>query len=156
MNIRIITIIGLVFCLSTGCSKDKNSETGTQDYLVFGHFYGMCVGETCVETFKLTDNSLYEDTIDDYTGQSLYFVKLDPTKFSEVKDLVNYIPEELLNESRSILGCPDCADGGGLYIKYVSNGVIKTWRIDQVKRNVPAYLHGFMDKVNEKIALINK
>ena len=115
----------------------------------------MCVGEECVETFKLTDDQLYEDKVDDYSGQQLVFIPLDQSKFNKVRDLPKYLPEELLNSNQSVFGCPDCADGGGLFIQYYQNGQLKSWRIDQVKSNVPAYLHDFMDKVNEKIALIN-
>ncbi|MEM9687322.1 MAG: hypothetical protein AAF934_10435 [Bacteroidota bacterium] len=52
-------------------------------------------------------------------------------------------------------GCPDCTDGRGVFIQYSENGNVKSWRIDQIKVNVPGYLHNFIDKVNEKIDFIN-
>ena len=152
-------ILLLIFIFGTfiSCKKD-NSKIVIDDknFLIFGHFYGECFGEGCVETYKLTDKKLFEDTIDDYSGRNLNFIELSNNKFEEVKDLIEFFPNELLKSDKSIFGCPDCADGGGLFIQYSENGKLKTWRIDQDKKNVPSYLHGFIDKVNDKIRIIKK
>ncbi|MFD0834386.1 hypothetical protein ACFQ0I_01315 [Mariniflexile aquimaris] len=139
-----------------GCSSEDETKLNNDDYLIFGHFYGFCVGENCIEIFKLTNNTLYEDSNDNYSINPLNFEPLESTKFELVKDLMGYFPEKLLTENEDIIGCPDCADGGGLYIEYSKNGIVKHWKIDQMKMNVPTYLHAFMDKLNEKIALINQ
>jgi hypothetical protein len=140
----------------TSCNKDNDNFTiNEQSFLIFGHFYGECFGEGCVETYKLTDVKLYEDIVDDYFGQNLNFVELDNEQFELVNDLADFFPTQLLNESDTIFGCPDCADGGGLFIQYSYNGVLKSWRIDQVQNNVPTYLNNFIDQVNERILLIN-
>lgn len=146
----------LVFGILLSCSSDDDALNITDDnFLIFGHFYGMCGGEGCVETFKLNEKSLYEDTIDDYSGQNMEFVELENELFEEVRDIEDFFPSQLLNQNETVFGCPDCADGGGLFIQYSENGILKSWRIDQTKSNVPSYLHNFIDKVNEKIALIN-
>jgi hypothetical protein len=148
----ILSVIGVLI----SCNKDdENIVLNERNFLIFGHFYGECYGEACVETFKLTDKSLFEDTIDDYSGEELNFEELDNEKFEQVKNLVDFFPNQLLNDNNNVFGCPDCADGGGLFIKYFINGEVKIWRIDQIKGNVPDYLHDFIDKVNEKIGLIN-
>lgn len=149
------TLIGLVVLLNISCDKDNALELNETDYLIFGHFYGECFGEGCVETFKLTDEKLFEDTNDDYSGENLNFIPLGNDKFEQVKDLTDVFPHQLLNDKKSTFGCPDCADGGGLFIQYSENGNVKSWRIDQVKENIPNYLHTFIDKVNEKISQIN-
>ena len=153
------TFLGLLtigFLVS--CSSDDNNEINIteQNFLVFGHFYGECFGEGCVETFKLTDKSLFEDIIDDYNGQNMEFVELENDSFEQVKNIIDFFPNQLLNQNETVFGCPDCADGGGIFIQYSENGNEKSWRIDQVKRNIPEYLHQFVDMVNEKIALINE
>ena len=145
-------MIGLLF----GCSDDIGIDINEQNFLIFGHFYGECGGEGCVETYKLTNQALFEDTVDDYNGQSFDFVELDNDVFQQVKELSDFFPDQLLIQNKTVFGCPDCADGGGLFIRYSGNGNGKSWRIDQDKDNVPEYLHEFMDKVNEKIALINE
>ena len=140
----------------TSCNKDNDNITiNEQSFLIFGHFYGECFGEGCVETYKLTDVKLYEDIVDDYFGQNLDFVELDNEQFELINDLPDFFPTQLLNESDTIFGCPDCADGGGLFIQYSDNGILKSWRIDQVQNNVPSYLHDFIDQVNARIVLIN-
>ena len=146
----------MAIVILTSCIKDEDCITiNEQNFLVFGHFYGMCGGEECVETYKLTDLKLYEDILDDYSGQNLDFVELDNETFEQINDLVDFFPNQLLNETDTIFGCPDCSDGGGLFIQYSDNGNLKSWRIDQFQENVPSYLHSFIDKVNEKISLIN-
>jgi len=148
----------MVMGIFISCDKDDDDDcttTDSPDYLIFGHFYGECLGETCIETFKLSDTQLLEDTIDDYAGQNLSFVELSNEKFELVNDLNNYFPNELLNANETVFGCPDCADGGGLFIQYSLNDNLQSWRIDQDKQNVPEYLHDFMDAVNERIELIN-
>lgn len=141
--------------LSCSSNDDNGININEQNFLIFGHFYGECGGEGCVETFKLTNQSLFEDTVDDYNGQNMEFVELENTTFEQVKNLTDFFPNQLLNQSETVFGCPDCADGGGLFVQYSENGNIKSWKIDQAKANVPNYLHNFIDKVNEKIALIN-
>ena len=151
-----IFLLLIVFGAFASCDKDDdNISINEQSFLIFGHFYGMCISEGCVETYKLTDVKLYEDIVDDYFAQNLDFVELDNEQFEIVNDLADFFPTQLLNESDTIFGCPDCADGGGLFIQYSDNGVQKSWRIDQVQDNVPTYLHDFIDEVNENIALLN-
>ena len=152
MNKGLTLLIAIT--MTTSCNKDSIT-LNEQNYLVFGHFYGMCAGEGCVETYKLTDMKLYEDLIDDYSGQNLEFVELENETFAQVSDLVDFFPNQLLSEEETVFGCPDCSDGGGLFIQYSDNGNLKSWRIDQFQNNVPSYLHAFIDQVNEAIALIN-
>ena len=149
------SLLFLISFILLGCSSEDNTALNNEDYLIFGHFYGFCIGENCIEIFKLTNNTLYEDSNDNYGISPLNFEPLDNSKFKLAEDLMLYFPEKLLTENEAIIGCPDCADGGGLYIEYSKNGIIKHWKIDQMKMNVPTYLHAFMDKVNEKISLIN-
>ena len=152
MNKTITLLIAIA--MTTSCNKDCIT-LNEQNYLVFGHFYGMCAGEGCVETYKLTDMKLYEDLIDDYSGQNFEFVELENETFEQVSDLVDFFQNQLLSEEETVFGCPDCSDGGGLFIQYSDNGNLKSWRIDQFQNNVPSYLHAFIDQVNEAIALIN-
>ena len=125
------------------------------DYLIFGHYYGECLGETCVETFKLIDGKLLEDQNDNYAPQNFDFVELSDSKYQEVNDIIDFLPDSLLIMNDATFGCPDCHDQGGLFIRYFNDGDLHTWQVDQQKSAVPTYLHEFVDKVNEKITLIN-
>ena len=150
-------LVGLL-CILLATSACSNEDDGLvlseKNFLIFGHFYGECFGEGCIETFKLTNTTLYEDTLDDYAGRERNFVALDNSSFLLVKDLADQFPTQLLATTEEFIGCPDCADGGGIFIQYVRDDQVRTWRIDQVKSNIPAFLHPFVDQVNEKIGLI--
>ena len=150
--ILILSVVGVLI----SCSNDDEIAINEQNFLIFGHFYGLCGGENCVETFKLTDEKLFEDRVDDYLGQNLEFEELENSVFLQVNDLPTFFPNQLLNEVETVFGCPDCADGGGIFVQYSEKGNVKSWRIDQDKSNIPIYLHNFIDKVNEKIGIINR
>lgn len=152
-NILITTCL-TVFLL-TACKKDDNVELSKSDYIIFGHFYGECIGEQCVEIFRLEQDKLFEDTKDQYPSRNSFydgnFVQLSQQKFNDTKDLTNYFPTDLLNETDTVIGQPDAGDWGGLYVEYNSDGIRKFWLLDQMKSNVPTKYHNFIDKVNEKI-----
>jgi len=155
-RIIIITAILTIFML-TSCEKD-DLELSNLDYIVFGHFYGECMGEQCVEIFKLEKEKLFEDTKNQYPNSNDFYngnyVQLSQQMFNETKDLTNNFPTDLLNETDIIIGQPDAGDWGGLYVEYNFDGVRRFWLLDQKKSNVPAKYHDFIDKVNEKISLL--
>ncbi len=144
-------IIGLSALLISFCSKEDGLTLNDNDYLVFGHFYGFCIGKDCVKMFKLTKDQLFEDTTDNYLATDFDFIPMGKEKFELVKDLVHAIPDQLLKEDNGTIGCPDCADQGGLFIEISNKGRTQSWRIDQNKGSVPAYLHDLMDQVNKAI-----
>lgn len=151
-NISIVACTTILFLIS--CMKD-NVELSKTNYLIFGHFYGECLGEECIEIFRLEDNKLFEGTSDTYPKRDDFYegdyVQLSEEKFKITKDLVNSFPSELLKETNHVIGQPDAGDWGGLYIEYNFDGVRNFWSIDQMKSNVPERYHNFIDEVNEKI-----
>lgn len=156
----IVYLFSFSACICTGDEgREDPQPTLDFEYLVFGHFYGECVGESCVEIFLLNSDELTEDINDQYPdANSRYngdFAISHADKFSLVKDLPDFIPSRLLEEIQNRIGQPDAGDWGGLYIEYRKDGITKYWLIDQMKSNVPDYLHEFIDKVNEKISYIN-
>ncbi len=148
----------LIVILSiTSCHKDKVNVIAENDHLIFGTFYGFCGGEGCVETFKLTETALYEDTKDVYrTNDGYSFIKLSNEKFNLVKDIADAIPSALLEEDEKTFGCPDCYDQGGLMIQILSDDEVKTWFVDRNKASIPTYLHAISDSILAKIELINQ
>lgn len=141
-----------------GCKKDIPVKEISTEYIVFGHAYGFCHGEQCIEIFKLEEHRVLEDTNDFYPDRVNFyasnFVALDDAAFNKVRDLREAFPMELLNEKESILGCPDCADQGGYYIEYKSLNEHRFWIIDTSKDQIPSYLHPFVDLVRAKIELL--
>lgn len=139
------------------CNKDNPGYTiKDSDYLVFGHYYGLCAGENCIEIFKLYKDSVFEDTLDIYPSSAHpydgQFVRLSQTDFDSVSYLFNKIPAKLLQESNHVIGMPDYADGGGLYIEVKINGERKYWLIDKMRSNIPDYLVPFVIEAETCIA----
>ena len=149
-----------IFLIATACeTKEIKEESMSHDYIIFGHFYGECMGEQCVEIYKVTANSLYEDKKDEYpsyneayTGN---FELLDNTLFEKVKDLRNEIPAELLTTNSTVIGQPDAGDWGGIYFETTHGEEKKYWLIDKMESNLPATLISFVEKIESNIESIN-
>lgn len=154
MTRNILITVCLTIIMLISCKKD-NVKLSNYDYIIFGHFYGECGGEGCVEIFRLEEGKLFEDDKDKYPNSNDFYVgnyvQLSDQKFINAKDLINSFPPDLLNETSTVIGQPDGGDWGGLYVEYNFNGIRKFWLLDQMKSNVPTKYHDFIDKVNEKI-----
>ncbi len=105
-------LITTCFALLVLTSRKKdNVKICASDYIIFGHCYGMCMGEQCVEIFRLEKDKLFEDTKDLYPSRIDFYdgnyVQLSKQKFNDSKDLTNYFPTELLNETDTVIGQPD-------------------------------------------------
>lgn len=154
MGIKYLCCAFLVGIFSSCNSPKSTGDLNDGDYLIFGHFYGRCIGKSCIEYFKLTDHGLFADALDDYDGEKFEFITLGKEQFEQAKDLTAMLPSQLLEEKETVIGCPDCADGGGLYIELSRKGTVRRWRVDQNKGNVPSYLHSFMNRVNATIEFL--
>ena len=154
----LLLLLFIVSCLFSSCQSEEINPS-SNDYIVFGHFYGECAGtETCVEIFKLEQNQLLEDTKDNYPSfAKLYdgnYVKLSSSQFEAAKDLINKFPRDLWKESDKVLGNPDDRDQGGLYVEFKHKGKRRFWILDKSKDQVPAKYHPFMEEVIKTITLI--
>jgi hypothetical protein len=149
--------------IGAGCCDDKhNSDELNGEYMVFGHFYGECGGEGCVEIYRIEDGRLYEDTLDIYPGAEAAYqgswVELADTKYELVKDLIDDFPKELLQEEDRVIGMPDAGDWGGIYVQVRVSGQTppdRFWLLDQHEGHMPQVYNDFVDRINEKIAFIN-
>jgi hypothetical protein len=150
----------------TTCTKEQinianpiQGKNPATNYILFGHFYGFCGGEQCIEIFKLTDGTLSEDTLDIYPNSSLpyegKFKIHDNAKYEKVKDLSTKIPSALLTTTATVIGQPDAGDWGGLYFELTLDGVPKFWLIDTMQSNLPEYLRPFATEIENKVKLIN-
>lgn len=144
-----------VFLALSSCKKD---EPQISDYIVFGHFYGMCVGEDCVEIFKVQDGILYEDDKDVYPGSDKpyegNFNKIPDAKYQKVKNLRMEVPSELTKENEVVIGMPDAGDWGGIYLEIMEGSEKRFWLIDKMEYNLPDYLKPFVAKVNDAIEAV--
>jgi hypothetical protein len=157
-------LCGAGILTATSCQKDSDAlGTGEFEYMIFGHFYGKCAGEQCVEVFKLDNEQLFEDTTDVYPGgvnpyEGVYTL-LPNEKYLQVKDLLDSFPQQLYAEPEVVIGMPDAGDWGGIYVemKFKNDpGKSGFWLLDQNESNMTAEYNAFVDLINQKIAIIQE
>jgi hypothetical protein len=154
-------IFFLLTALLLSCRNDDLTTLKTDSetaYFVFGSYYGECAGDQCVSYFVIENEKLYKIASHQYPKPAVTmanYIPLPQNSYEAVSDVVAF-PENLLKEKDTVLGCPDCGDWGGLYIEVISNGEKKYWFIDKMKSNLPAYLHDYVDLVNERIEFLKK
>jgi hypothetical protein len=160
---RASTLLLILSAFMFNSCSEKESELpaleGNGQYLIFGSFYGFCAGDDCVKFLMIKDGELYQLT-QNYPNQNQPIVigsysKLSDEQYELVKDVISTIPNELYQVEENVLGCPDCADGGGIYLETLLNGQKKYWYIDNTL-NEPAYLHNLIQHVNEKVNLFRE
>ena len=120
----------ILILLLSSCSKTTVTNSG--DPFIFGYYYGQCQGN-CTHMFQIIDNAVYPDEVD-YGFVDLRFSDepLSTEDYLLVQDLAQDIPQELLDSSTDVYGCPDCADGGGIYLEITVDSEVRKWQFDTV------------------------
>lgn len=159
---KTIIILTLPLVIFTACQSDNPSPGAESqifsenEYLIFGHFYGFCGGEECIEIFKVTNDALFEDTNDFYpNSDNIYeakFIQLPESKFKHLNELNFEIPGQLFDETETVIGAPDAADGGGIYLQLPDG---RFWLLDMSLTYLPDYLHPLREQIRKAIAKIN-
>ena len=144
--------------LAAGCTRDVAGET--PDFIVFGTFFGECIGETYIEIYHLTATNLSEDTTDQYpnslTPLTGDWVQLPQDKFDAVKDIIGPLPEALLNEPVPVIGQPDAGDWGGAYLEWKEGGIHRFWLLDLNRNNLPEQYHALVTQIETAVAIIQE
>lgn len=156
-----LNIVGLLVFLvvSAACDKKDDPEvtSGEVVSLMFGVYAGEIPGTDYSDIYLLNETSLFQDTTNKYPNNGFFdgeFVLLEQEKFELTQDLMDYFPMELLVSEETFIGCPDCADGGGIYVEYKTTDYHGRWNIDNELDAIPEYLHEFVTKILEKIVLL--
>jgi hypothetical protein len=162
MRTLIFFMITLAVSLAACCDEENNNPVGGDEFFVFGHFYGECGGEGCVEIFKLEDGKLFEDTLDQYPNSTAPYVgawiELPAAKYQDVKDIIEEIPAALYAESEVVLGQPDGGDWGGIYVQTIdpATNTARFWLLDKMETNMEAVYNEFVNEIEQRIELINQ
>ena len=146
-----LLVPAILMVLLTSCGGPDNGP-GDDGDIVFGLFAGECIGDNCVRIFKLTEEELFEDQNDIYpgtifTGEQFDFEGLPNSKFELAEDFASFFPEEILDETESRFGCPDCGDQGGIFLGWYENDTFRSSTIDVRKDEIPEYMHDFVDEL---------
>jgi hypothetical protein len=155
MKYGLILLLLMMTCQS---DEDINLNPGA-DYIVFGQFYGYCLGESCIEIFKFSGADLFEDTLDKYPNRTEFytgaFTKITRTDYAGARELLLNIPERLLDDKTRVIGMPDAGDWGGVYFEIKTGSRHDFWLIDKMRHNVPEEIIPFVDKIEKVILKIN-
>jgi len=151
-------LIPLLFLL-TACGEDTVSELKGSDSITFGQFFGFCMGEQCIEIYRLTATGLYEDTNDTYPARDKFyegkFTKMPDDKFKLAAGFENKIPSALLNQNERVIGQPDAGDWGGYYVEVNQNGKREFWIVDKNQLYLPENLKPFAQELGDLITLLS-
>ena len=157
---KFYSLAGWMMVFLMACDKSDSARPNDLEYIGFGTFYGYCIGETCIELFRLEADKLWENISDPYpqSGQPVTgeYVELSAAQFERVKDLISPPSAALLAVSDSVIGMPDYTDGGGVYLEYKSGTTHRFWLIDNWLMNVPEAHHELVGRIHEAVALINE
>lgn len=181
---KLPTLFALLILGMWACTKPKNEEANqppkvdtTQETtsinkpptspiktFVFGTFYGECAGD-CAPMFELEvpTQKLSRNTGEEFfrNRNPINFdtdLSTQPAKVEAAQEVLEKLPKVLLGIwAKSRYGCPDCTDGGGVYIRlYKHNGGVRAFFIDphlkptnDQEREIVAYAHFIRAKVKQ-------
>jgi len=152
-----MSLAASLFLLS--CAKsDESGDIDQEITLLFGYYKGLVPEGDYSDIYLLNDTQLFLDSLGNYPSNGFYegeFEKLTESDFQIAQDLISFFPSELFNEVENYVGCPDCADQGGIYVEYERGDLHGFWTIDNQQDALPEYLHEFVDKISEKVTLLD-
>jgi hypothetical protein len=152
-----ILLLGLIFtCIS--CHDAEFLDPNTS-FIIFGSFGKHC-REDCDEYFRLESTRLLKLEDRDFAFDQFYvtnsFLILSDEKFEKVNDLLNFIPQELLDDPSFHIGQPEVSDVGALYFEIKDESKHRVWILEEGDFDMPPEYRTFMDKINEKLVLIHQ
>ncbi|MGJ7030296.1 hypothetical protein [Niabella hirudinis] len=104
------------------------------DAFEFGTFYSMCVGNECYTTYSIRGSKLYKTTSGPGVKHATT-VELGNKQYQAALELKTRFPDTLLADPNKNYGCPDCADGGGTFVRIIKNGDTLHWNYDNTIQN---------------------
>jgi hypothetical protein len=119
---RILLICTVLAALAFGCRTTDNStptavsQNGQVISILHGTSYGHCVGYCVKEelyrelSIRATQSSRNSESNPEKTSES----PLSDGEFAELTSLIDW---NKWNQLETVIGCPDCADGGAEYLE---------------------------------------
>ena len=117
------------------CKRDRYDDgSNTVDRLVFGTFYGSCDSD-CVHMYQLDNSTICRDDSARFGSLTWAYQFVTRTQLSKpnavtAKPLLTQVPKELMTNSNTTFGCPDCHGQGGIYLIVKTIPAIYRFRLD--------------------------
>ena len=145
---------------------NSNEEAyGNINQIVFGRYCGEC-GNHCATMYRYSmegnRNSFSADFTDDYfkRKKEITFNTYLNDKFhlDIGNEIVSNIPDTILKSDKSSerFGCPDCADGCGIYFELTKDNKKHQFYIDYQTSQLTGKIKPFAEFLREKIDQLNK
>ncbi len=136
ISIAIITLL-------TACEKKDTTLPSDVDYISYGTSFGMCRGY-CNNSIQLSQSEIaysrsghdLEVLIPEETRREA----IDPEFWNRIAEKVDFGSFSQLD---TIIGCPDCADGGAEWIEISHKGNVH--KVVFEFRNEPGQVRGYID-----------
>ena len=152
-----LILLSIVIVFTLSCKKEnpiKSLDLSSGDYFIFGDYAGFCSGN-CARFFILKDKQIYGDLNDYfYSPDSLKFNSspMEVSKYNIAASLLTDFPTYLDNHKNETFGCPDCTDGGAVYIILKQDGIISHWNVDNFIQNQPEEIRDYIARMHTVIA----
>lgn len=119
--------IFIIFILIS-CKKNENNNDPTDiEYIKYGTSFGECIGY-CKNDITIRDSEIdFHKSGWDKTDSLPEFSDKESLDTKHWTELINKINIDSFFKLDSVIGCPDCADGGAEWIEIKSKG--KTHKI---------------------------
>ena len=154
-----LILLSIVIVFTLSCKKENSItplDLSSGDYFIFGEYAGFCSGN-CARFFVIKDNNIYSDLNEYfYSADSLKFNSspLEVSKYNIAAPLLTDFPTYLYldNHKNETFGCPDCTDGGAVYIILKQDGIITHWNVDNFIQNQPEEIRDYIARMHTVIA----
>lgn len=153
---------GLIFIIIlTGCEKNENDNFSSDfEFVKYGTSFGECLGYCKNDIYvKNTEIDFHKSgwDLEGLLPEISNTENIDTKYWTELIEKINY---DSFSSLDSIIGCPDCADGGAEWIEIKSKG--KSYKVIFEYRNEPSetkeyigylrtYLNTFQIDSNETV-----
>jgi hypothetical protein len=156
----IVPLLSVLLVLILSNCDDVQPTIYNYEYMVFGKYYGECLGENCINIYKIENNKLYKDTAEilptwEHPYQASYYSELPDSLFNTAKTLLGLIPNTILTDTTKVYGEPDAGDWGGYYIETKYNDIVRYFLLDTKKENIPSSVCDFQTETESIITLLN-
>lgn len=131
----------------------------TPTEMQYGYFACDCAPEGfCSKIFTIEDHKIKIDNINFckmrnvgglFTCKPQVIINWLGTK--EIDDCKMEVPLIMFLDPRSVFGCPDCTDAGGIYLEFSKWGIKRHFELDEA----PFYFAQLKSSVERKINLVN-
>lgn len=169
LYMRYLTFLALVLLAACNSTRERSSSSNTAaskenvQHIVFGRYCGFC-NSNCARLYKIdiANEKLFIDSSDSFKkdyGKTLSFpsTPAPASQYKALEEVVSRIPDSLFlapNEER--FGCPDCADGCGIFFEIQTPAYRKYFYIDYQTEQLEGYIKPFGEYLKKKIVELEK